>query len=134
MKILFICKHNKFRSKVAEAIFNKLNKNKNIVAESAGSVGSIHKTPEIVVKILKERSYDTKRTEARKFKLSKINDFDIIIIVASNVDPLFFKGFKGKIIHWKISDCPEEDIKGVKRRINEIEKKVKKLVKDYSSY
>jgi len=38
MKILFVCKHNRFRSKVAEAFFNKLKKNKKIKAESAGLV------------------------------------------------------------------------------------------------
>ena len=36
MKILFICRHNRFRSKIAEAYFNKINKNKNLIAKGAG--------------------------------------------------------------------------------------------------
>ena len=36
--ILFVCKHNMFRSRVAEAYFKKINRNKNIVADSAGII------------------------------------------------------------------------------------------------
>ena len=38
MKILFICKYNAFRSKVAESYFNKMNKNKKIKAFSRGFI------------------------------------------------------------------------------------------------
>lgn len=153
MKILFICKHNKFRSKVGEAIFNteikklisapktsiknkkrvldELNKNKDIIAESAGIIGSEHLTPESVVKILKEKGYNIIRMETKRVDSIKINNYDMIIIVADNVNPLFFKdSFKGKIIHWKITDCMDTDIKGIKKRVNEIEIKVKELIKE----
>jgi len=134
MKILFICKHNKFRSKVAEAIFNKLNKNKKITAESAGIIGSENETPESVIKILKDKGYNVTRKVARRVDLSKINNYYLLVIVADNIDPIFFKDiFKGKIIYWKISDCSDEDIKGIRERVDEIEKRVMKLVKDYSS-
>ena len=33
-KILFICRHNRFRSKIAEGYFNKINKN--VKVKSAG--------------------------------------------------------------------------------------------------
>ena len=36
MKILFICKYNRFRSRVAAAYFKKINKNSKIKVESAG--------------------------------------------------------------------------------------------------
>ena len=147
------CKHNRFRSKVAEAIFNteikklisapktpiknkegvldELNKNKKIIAESAGIIGSENSTPDSVINILKEKGYEVKRKAAKRVDSIKINDYDILIITADNVDPLFFKdSFKGKIIWWKISDCMDTDIKGIKKRVNEIEENVKELVKD----
>ena len=131
MKIFFICRHNKFRSKVAEAIFNQLNKNKKIKAESAGIIGSEHKTPESVVKVLKEKGYIFRNRVARRVDSVKINDYDILIIVASNVEPEFFKdSFNGKIIWWKISDCDEKDILGIRKRVDEIEKRVRGLVKE----
>lgn len=129
MKILFICKHNKFRSKVGEAIFNRLNKNKNITAESAGIIGSENSTPESVINILKKRGYNIKRKTARRIDSITINDYDLLIITADNVDPLFFKGsFNGKIIWWKISDCADTDLEGIRKRVNEIEEKVKELM------
>jgi len=38
MKIAFVCKYNRFRSQIAEAYFNKLNKNKSIKVYSAGVI------------------------------------------------------------------------------------------------
>ena len=37
-KILFVCKHNVFRSRTAEVLFNKYNKNKKYSANSAGLI------------------------------------------------------------------------------------------------
>jgi protein-tyrosine-phosphatase len=131
MKILFICKHNKFRSKVAEAIFNKLNKNKKIIAESAGIIGSEHFTPESVIRILKEKGYGVARMDARRVDSVKIKDFDMIVIAADNINSRFFKdSFKGKIIWWKITDCIDTDIEGIKERVDEIEKRIKEFIKE----
>ena len=38
MNILFVCKHNVFRSRVAEAYFKAINQNKNLKASSAGPI------------------------------------------------------------------------------------------------
>ncbi|MEK6860092.1 MAG: low molecular weight phosphatase family protein [Nanoarchaeota archaeon] len=132
MKILFICKHNRFRSKVAEAIFNKLNKNRKIKAESAGIlIDELHLyVAESVIKIMKEKGYDIGGIP-RKVDSSLINNYDLLVIVANNVNPEFFKeSFKGKIIWWKIKDCSALDINGIRKRINEIEKRVKKLIRE----
>jgi protein-tyrosine-phosphatase len=132
MKILFICKHNKFRSKVSETLFKNLNKNPRVKAESAGIVGSMHSTPKSVARVLKEKGYNFKNRVARRVDPSTINDYDIVVIAADNVDPKFFSssGYLGKIIWWKISDCCEDDIFGIKERVEEIEGKVKGLVKE----
>jgi protein-tyrosine-phosphatase len=110
-------------------MFNKLNKNKKIIAESAGIIGSIHNTPKSVIDILKEKGYTIKRKIARRVDCVKIKDYDLIIITADNVNPLFFKdSFNKKIIWWKITDCMDTDINGIKKRVDEIETKVKNLV------
>ena len=59
MKILFVCRHNRFRSKVAEAIFNKLNKNKEIQIESAGLIldESRPYVEPVVVSLMKEKGF-----------------------------------------------------------------------------
>jgi len=129
MKILFICKHNKFRSKVGEAIFNKLNKNKKIITESAGLLGSENVTPNSIINVLKEKGYKVKRKITKRVDSVKIKNYNLLIIVADNVDPILFKeNFNGKIIWWKITDCMDTNIKGIIKRVNKIEKKVKNLI------
>ena len=129
MRILFVCKHNRFRSKVAEAVFKKLNKNKKIKAESRGIILDklrpyIEKN---VIKIMKEKGY-TVRGKPKQITHKLIKKFDLIIIVADNIDKKFFSGSNKKIIVWKIPDCSCSDIESIKRIISQIEKRVKNLI------
>jgi protein-tyrosine-phosphatase len=129
MKILFICKHNRFRSKIAEAFFKKLNKNKKIKAKSVGLFLDplrpyIEKN---VINIMKKRGYNIKR-KPKQATNEFIKKFDLIIIVADNVDKKSFSDINVKIIKWKISDCDASDIKSIKRIVNQIENKVKILI------
>lgn len=71
----------------------------------------------------------------------KLDDFvlkwaDKIVIVADNVSPDMFRGaefIRGKpIIFWNIQDVSESDVPGIKKRINEIEKRVLELIESLS--
>lgn len=126
MKILFLCRHNRFRSKVAEAIFNKLNKNKKFRCESAGlmiDVSRMYVAP-YVIEAARKKGYIIKG-KPRRITSDQINNFNILIIVADNVDKDFFSNFKGKIIQWQVSDCEQEDYDGIVERVGEIERLVK---------
>ena len=127
MKILFICKHNRFRSKVAEVIFNKLNKNKENKTESYGLGFQNYYVAENVVKVMREKGYEIKG-RPRKLKKDKINNYDLLVIVADNVDKKEFDGFKGRLIKWEIPDCNASEIEKIKEIVNGIEIKIKKLV------
>ena len=154
MKILFICKHNRGRSKVAEAIFNKLNKNRKILAESAGLImdDSRPYIAEKVLEALKEKGYNAQGLPRQATK-NLANKFDVIVIVADNIEKGFFHDahksckildhpenltnskegfldFQGKIIKWNIKDCDEDDAESIKRIIGKIEKNVRKLILD----
>jgi protein-tyrosine-phosphatase len=131
MKILFICKHNRFRSKVSECIFNSLNKNPQNHAESAGLLMDTLR-PYIennVVRIMKEKGYEISGIPRQLTRVLAEN-FDMIIIVADNVEKEFFKDFKGKIIQWNISDCDACDVNSITKIVGEIEIRVKELVKE----
>jgi len=125
MKILFVCKHNRFRSQVAETIFKKLNK-QGWEAESAGlKLDELRPYIEKnVIKIMEEKGYEIKG-KPRKLSPSLINKFDIVVIVADNAN---IAGFKGKIVRWKIHDTNANNITGIKKIIEEIEGKVKGLI------
>ena len=129
MKILFVCKHNRFRSKVAEAFFNKLNTNQDWKAESAGEVFNDKETPENVIKVLKEFKVEVNHKKPRQINQNLIEKFDLIIVVADNVD-LSDKVNGKKLVVWKISDTPEEDVKGILKRVEKIEHKVKELLRN----
>lgn len=133
MKLLFICRHNRFRSKVAEAIFSKLNKNPKIKFESAGIIideGRPYVAENVKI-ILEQFGYRVKNEFSKQITSNKINNYDFIVIVADNVDREFFKdSYKGKIVQWKISDCDENDLNGIRKRIKQIEENVKQLIEE----
>ncbi len=136
MKLLFICKHNRFRSKVAEAIFNKLNKNPGIKAESAGIMIDEARPyiAENVIKIMREKGYSLDSGIPKRVTALDVNNYDLLVIAAHDVDEDFFNssGFKGKIIKWDISDADEDEYQKIKKIIGRIEKKIKKLIEDFS--
>src|SRR3989344_1858010 len=128
-KVLFVGMHNRFRSKVSEAIFDKLNKNKNFKSEGAGFLldqSRLFVAPTLIWE-MKKRGYKIKR-EPRQLTREIANGADIIVISADNVPEDFFFDVKAKIIKWEIGDCHEMDIVCVKNTIDKIEGKVKEFV------
>ena len=126
-KILFVCKHNRFRSKIAEAYFNKINKNKKIQVKSAGLVTGKKVAPS-VVKEIKSFNGKVDRT-SRNLTEDLVRWPDITVIVANNVPKSFFKNYGSKIIVWKIPDTTQGNVKEINRISNKIIKKVDKLNK-----
>lgn len=139
-RILFVCKHNLFRSQFAEILFNKLNKNKKYTADSAGLIkwdkkdlakDTAYKAER---KVSKEKGIKLKK-DSKGLNSSLLRLTDILIIVADDVPPSIFKkdkSFNGKIIVWKIKDVKSKDKRKEKIALNSvkfIEKKVKELVK-----
>jgi len=124
MKVLFVCKHNRFRSKVAEAYFKKINKNKNIEASSAGIYKGIPVDKKVITigkKLGININSKTKYLDEKKF----IMGIDLVIIVANNVPASLF-GAKGeKVIQWRIPDKITS--------VSLIMKKVDSLVKQLES-
>lgn len=119
-RILFICKHNIFRSKVAEAFFKKLNKNPDFHAESAGLIRWDYADTKNDKGFIAEKKAAKKfgidlKGNARSVSSGLLKKTDILVIVADNVPTKLFtsyikdKLFNGKIIAWKIRDVNETD-------------------------
>ena len=128
--ILFICKYNRFRSRVAESIFNKLNKNKDYQVKSAGIIGG---APIDVLErdICKKQEINIGGTP-QGLSTSLLRWQDVTIVVADDVPISIFKDNKryGKeLITWSILDnknCNKKEILDIVELIN---KKVKKYIK-----
>ncbi len=128
MKILFICKYNRFRSRVAEAYFKKINKNKNITSASAGLIiGS--PVNDFQKNTVRRFGLDiSRRPKPLSSKLLK--EQNLIIIVANDVPKETFNKFKAKTIAWKIPDAKVNKEEIIVKIIKPILRKVEKLVKD----
>lgn len=88
MRILFICKYNRFRSRIAEAYFKKINRNKNIKVSSGGIIIGIPvaKTVKRIAKKLGFRIFG-KPKGIREDLLVKT---DLLVIVANDVPSYLF--------------------------------------------
>ena len=128
MNILFVCKHNRFRSKVAEAFFKKYDKEKNKVRSRATKPDYIP-VAENVIKALKKFGVKKINNKPRKLSKKDIKWSDIVVIVANNVRINKKDVKKKKILIWKISDISQDDIKGIRKRVKIIEKRVLNLLK-----
>lgn len=139
MNLLFVCKHNRFRSKVAEALFRHHYKGDNVSTKSAGLIASLMHPyiPRNVVQILKRRGISIRDDGARRIEPFLLKWADNIIIVANDLEISMFKDrdfiHGKKVFVWPITDCSENDMRGIEWRINEIEKNVIDLVKIVNS-
>jgi len=126
--ILFVCKYNRFRSRIAEAYFKRINKDFNV--ESAGLI----KGNPLDKEIIKEAKEFGLRISGNAKPLSSklLSKTDIIVIVADDVPKEVFKyqrKYIQKIIQWKIKDLWRDRERDSNAIIKEIMKKVDNLVK-----
>lgn len=130
--ILFICKHNRFRSKVAEAYFKKINNNKSYVASSAGIIKHSAPFDKNQFKMAKSMGI-IMRGSSRSLNEKLLKKQDIIINVANDVPMILFNDksyVKGKVYDWEIPDVLNTTkIKDIRKTILAIMKKVEKLEK-----
>ncbi|MFH1358391.1 MAG: hypothetical protein ABIH37_00720 [archaeon] len=135
MKILFVCRYNRFRSKFAEAYFKKINENKKIKISSGGVIPGLHK---LRPRELKGREFIKKKYGLKiKGKPKGINTTllkkqDLIIIVADDVHKTLFskKEYSKEVIQWKIPDEESGNLKNLYKTTEAIVQKINKLRKD----
>lgn len=132
MNILFVCRHNRFRSKVAEAYLKKLCKNKNVHAESSGIFPPKGPLNKFQVETAKNFGIRMKGV-SRATSINLLEKQDLIILVADDVPKSLFnyEWLKGKVKIWQIRDVKKgSDIQGNKKSIKKIMQKVERLAKD----
>ena len=128
-KILFICKYNRFRSKIAEYFFNKYNKNPRYVAKSAGIIRG---APVDLKEKKMCRKYDIiLKDPTQGLSTNLLKWQDTTIIVANDVPASIFKDNKrnGKeLIVWKIPDTKSDNEARIKKIIEMIRNKITRYV------
>lgn len=134
MNILFVCRYNRFRSRVAEAVFKKLNKNPGIKVRSVGVILGSYPLDKGEVEEAKKFGISI---EGKPQALSEeiLDWYDTAIIVADDVPADLLnkdKDTKQKVEVWKISDEKMGNNEQIKKIIKKIENKVKIFVKEVS--
>jgi len=134
MKILFICKYNAFRSRVAEEYFKKINKSKNVhVLGSRGIImgGQSDKAQQEVSKKILEININ-ERTP-RPLAIKDMKEADKIIVVANDIPKIIFNYWNApimkKVVIWKIKDEQKRNKKNIRKIVLAIKRKVDKLDK-----
>lgn len=131
--ILFICKYNAFRSRVAEEHFKKINKNPKINVISRGLIiggNSDKEQRDISKKLL---GINIAKRNPMPLKLDELIKSDLIVIVANDIPKIIFNyqliPIKNKVIIWKIKDEQKRNTKNINQIILNIQKKVDDLNK-----
>lgn len=128
--ILFICRFNRFRSRVAEAYFKKINKDKKIKSDSAGLKAGSYPLDSDEVECAYELGIDI-NGKPKRMTEELANWADTIVIAADDVMPSFLAQYiktKKKIIHWQIPENNSNDHEEIKSVINQIKNKVDELI------
>ncbi|MFZ1970968.1 MAG: hypothetical protein WAU65_02210 [Candidatus Nanoarchaeia archaeon] len=127
MNILFICKHNVFRSRVAEEHMKKISKHNISSAGLISFSGNMQKEQQEVCKefglILPNQS--------KTLSLENLRKQDLIIVVADDVPQKIFENPEYnlcKIRRWEIKDVDTFDLD--KKKIRPIVKKIIENVED----
>jgi protein-tyrosine-phosphatase len=135
MKILFVCKYNRFRSKIAEAYFKRVNKTQGIIVKSRAII-EVNKTLDTLER---KRNVYLKKTfgfgllgKSISIDVKSLMWADRIIIVADDIPKSLFssKKWKDKVEVWKIPDENAANEKNINKIVKEIMKKVDLLVKE----
>lgn len=134
MNILFVCKWNRFRSKAAEAIFNKVNTNNNFHAKSAGFFPGVP-VSEDIVKAGKNIGVEINGEQSEiSHNLAMWSDY--IIIVAEDVPEIIFDDFANndgkKVLHWKMKDIIGTDVKKREKIMLQIQEKILEFLEENS--
>ncbi len=126
MRILFVCKYNRFRSKIAEAFFNKLSKRSKAKSYGIFKGSQVSKN---VIEVGKELGLKI-NPKPNKLTQNLLAQQDLIVIAADDVSKNKLKNYKKKIIIWKIPDVDNRSKEKIIKTIEVIEKKVKRLIRE----
>lgn len=132
--LLFICKYNRFRSKVAQEYFRQLNTNPHIKAKSAGIIKGRYPFDPQERKICRAVGIPLKgHPQGLSTKLLEWQT--LVVIVADDVPPTIFKDnnrYSKKLLVWNVPDTKKHSTEEIRSIVEKIKHHVESLVKELS--
>ena len=134
-KILFVCKYNAFRSRVAEEYFNKINPRNGAISRGIIMGEDSDGVQRKVAKFLLGINISKRKPLPLTFQDMK--NSDLIVVVANDIPKIIFNyplpSIQKKLVIWKIKDeqnMNEANIRkivlAIKRKIDALTKKLQK--------
>jgi protein-tyrosine-phosphatase len=129
-KILFVCVENAGRSQMAEG-FAKHYSNGKVEAISAGTMPSKEVNP-LVIQVMQEKGIDISKNKPKQITMQMVQDADAIIVMGCSAKGFCPAPLLGKVVDWNIEDPKGKSLEKAREIRDEIEKKVKELIKEIS--
>lgn len=124
-KVLFVCVENSCRSQMAKGFFNA--SAKQAIADSAGTQPAQKINPG-AIEVMKEKGIDISTSIPKTITPEMNEKFDIIVTMGCIQSCPITPG--DKTIEWKIDDPKGKDIAFFRQVRDQINEKVKKLIKE----
>ena len=134
-KILFVCKYNAFRSRVAEEYFNKVNTGRRIRTISRGIImgGNSDSVQRRIAKSL--LGVNISKRKPLPLTLQNMKDADLIFIVANDLPRIIFNyrlpPIQKKLTIWNVKDEQNMNQANIRKIILIIKRKVDELDKEF---
>ncbi len=132
MDVLFVCRGNNGRSQMAEAMFNRLSRNRATSAGVEVGMESNEGSPinPLEIRIMDEIGYDISRSARRQLTKEQAEEADIIVsMVGKDSMPDYLKNSK-KVIYWDVETSRDRSYKFQVMTRDKIKKLVEQLVKE----
>ena len=127
-KILFVCVENAGRSQMAEA-FAKLYGRGKVEAMSAGTMPSTD-IDQIVIQVMLEKGTDISKNKPKLINAQMVQDADKIITMGCSAEGFCPAPLLKKVIDWELEDPKGKSIQKVREIRDDVERRVKKLIKE----
>ena len=125
--VVFACVHNAGRSQMAAAWFNRIADGTKASAVSAGTQPSDHVHP-IVVEAMKEKGFDLSKAEPRKLTTDLASGAALLITMGCGESCPYIPGVP--VLDWPLADPKGQGIEPVRVIRDEVETRVRALVKE----
>ncbi len=130
MDVLFVCVGNAARSQMAKGFYNALARRTR--AESAGTEPA-ERVSRKAVQVMAERGIDISMEKPRLLTEEMAARAGMVVTMgclSRNSCPVFLKGCGKKLVDWALPDPKGGTIEDYRRVRDEIERRVKKLVRE----
>lgn len=127
-KVLFVCVENAGRSQMAEAFARHYGQGR-IEALSAGTMPSGELNP-AVIQVMREKGIDISKNKPKMINTKMVQEADLVIVMGCAAQGFCPAPLLNKVVDWQLEDPKGKSIEKVREIRDEIEKRVKKLVKD----